>query len=325
MKKTTLEIAVVFLGAILAALSLSGHAIGAENTRQENPAPRLTNPLLRHVRFREIRPFKDAISKTIDQAIKSGEVEEAAVYFRSLSDGMWFGISEQESFAPASILKIPIMVTYYKLAERDPAILQKKLRYILDSQEELGETVTARSAVPGEDYTIEQLIHFMITESDNSAGTLLTNNLPKRYFIETFSDFGINLEGKDTFTALKIVASMLRVLYNASYLNEDFSERALKHLSESSFADGIRAGVPSAYSVAHKFGTRALEANGQKQLHEVAIVYYPTNPYLLAVMTKGAGDDYSKLAKLIREISTLTFREVSSQGAKSGGEKVIVD
>ena len=325
MKNTTLQIAAVSLGAILAALSLSDHAFGSESTRQKNPELRLTNPLLKYVRFREIRSFKGAISKAIDQAIKNGEVEEAAVYFRSLSDGMWFGISERESFAPASILKIPIMIVYYKLAERDPAILQKKLRYILDSQQELGETVTKRSAVPGEDYTIEQLIHFMITESDNSSGTILINNLPRRYFIKTFSDFGINLEGKDTFIALKIVASMLRVLYNASYLNEEFSDRALKHLSESSFADGIRAGVPSTYPIAHKFGTRTLETNREKQLHEVAIIYYADNPYLLAVMTKGIGDDYSKLAKLISEISALTFREVSAQSSESGTGKVITD
>ena len=329
MKKRITRIAVVFLGALLAAFSLSDHALCAEKARQKNPAPRYTNPLLRHVKFKELRPFKALISKKIDEAIKNGEVEAAAIYFRSLSEGMWFGIAEREAFAPSSILKIPIMMTYYKLAERDPAMLRKKLRYVVDSQEESAETLASHSAVPGKYYTVDKLIEFMIAESDNSAATLLTQNLPSQYFIDVFGVFGVNVSGKeakDSFVSLKISASLLRVLYNASYLNEEFSERALWHLSKSTFKHGIRAGVPAGYAVANKFGIKSLEAQGQKQLHDVAIVYYPGNPYLLAVMTKGSGDDYSKLSKLIKVISEITFREVSSQHEdKSDTGKAIID
>lgn len=329
MKNKISRNAAVLLGALLAAAFIPAHVFCAENARPENRAGHLTNPLLKYAKFKELRPFKAAISEKIDQAVKNGEVDSVAVYFRSLSEGMWFGISEKEAFAPASILKIPIMMTYYRLAERDPALLRKKLRYLPDAPPDPAGNLTEYSAVPGKYYTVDQLIGFMIAESDNSAATALTNDLPTWNFVETFDNFGIDITKTDvrgSFVSLKISASLLRVLYNASYLNEAFSERALEHLSKSTFRHGIRAGVPPEYLVAHKFGTRSVEAGKQKQLHDVAIVYYPGNPYLLAIMTKGAGDDYSKLANLIKEISAITFREVASQhGNGNDAEKAVID
>jgi hypothetical protein len=112
-------------------------------------------------------------------------------------------------------------------------------------------------------------------------------------------------------------ASFYRVLFNASYLNRDMSEKALRFLSQASYRDGIISGVPQEIDVVAKYGERVLDdrSAGQpvvmKQLHEVGIVYHPRHPYIMGVMVRGS--DSSRLQKVMRDISALIFEEVDRQ------------
>jgi beta-lactamase class A len=276
---------------------------------------RLTNPLLKFVKIREIQPFKYKIIELIEKETAAGHVEETAVYFRSLSDGLWFGIDERKAFSPASVLKIPVMLTYFKMAQDNPDILNEKIKY--EPQDTKGVVPGVRqksTAQAGKYYSVDELIRFLITESDNNADILLLRNLPPGALNDTFKEFGIdvnNIPPEGDFVSLKICSGFLRVLYNASYINEALSEKALRYLTESTYRDGIVAGLPENIVVAHKFGERFSSRTGKRQLHEIAIVYYPANPYILAIMTKGT--DYDSLSKVIRDISELTYKEVDAQ------------
>jgi beta-lactamase class A len=105
-----------------------------------------------------------------------------------------------------------------------------------------------------------------------------------------------------------------RVLYNSTYLSRTMSEYALELLSRGSFSDGLPAGVPNGVLVAHQFGERTHPATGERQLHDCGIVYAPTRPYLLCVMTRGK--EFKQLASVISDISREVYREMelSNQG-----------
>lgn len=275
----------------------------------------LLNPLLKYTKFRELKPFRRELDALAEEQQKEGHVSEISVYFRSLTVGAWIGINERGAFSPASVLKIPVMLTYYRLAEKDPSILEKKIIYAPQTSGGYVAGIAQKSpAETGKPYSVDELIGFMIGYSDNNADLLLLRNLPSGALVETFRDFGMDIplvaSGKD-FASLKTIATFMRVLYNASYLNEEMSEKALRHLIGCAYRDGIVAGVPEGVTVAHKFGERFIEKTGERQLHEVAIVYYANNPYILAVMTKGS--DYGKLSEALREISALVYRAVNSQ------------
>jgi hypothetical protein len=111
--------------------------------------------------------------------------------------------------------------------------------------------------------------------------------------------------------------SFYRVLFNASYLNKEMSEKALRFLSQAAYRDGIISGVPPDTDVAAKYGERIIEdpaaglPTGMKQLHEVGIVYHPRYPYIMGVMVRGS--DPGKLKKVVRDISALIFEEVDRQ------------
>jgi len=273
----------------------------------------LINPLRKYVKFREIRSFRDKVETLIDRKKEEGLAKEVAVYFRCLSDGIWFGIKERDKFAPASLMKVPVMIAYFKEAENDPKILEKKIQY-----EDLTDTadlfVKPKSMLkPGQYYTADKLIKAMIVDSDNNAFLILTKNIDTATLAGTYINMGIlqTFREEGDFISLKATVGMFRVLYNASYLNEKMSEKALRYLSAVSYKGGIPAGLPKDVVVAHKFGERIRPEENTKQIHDVGIIYYGDSPYLLGIMTRG--DDFRKLENVIRDISALVYHEVDNQ------------
>ena len=282
---------------------------------------KLINPLLEcetnsNLEFHELAPFKYKIQNLIDEKIKNEEASHISIYFRDLNNGPWTGINEKENFAPASLLKLPIMIAYFRMAESDPSLLSKIITFDNEKREGLAENIRPKEEIElGKSYTVEDLIRRMIIFSDNSAANLLRVNANRELFYKPYKDLGIIIEdivGLDDFMSVKTYASFFRILFNASYLSRNFSQKALEILSQSDFKDGLVAGVPEGVTVAHKFGERIFK-DGTKdiQVHDCGIIYYPSRPYLLCIMTKGK--NFNILPKVIAEISRLVYDEVDKQ------------
>jgi beta-lactamase class A len=107
-------------------------------------------------------------------------------------------------------------------------------------------------------------------------------------------------------------AIFFRVLFNASYLDKEYSEKAMELLAQSDFNDGLVAGLPRGVIVAHKFGERGnLPGSSDYQLHDCGIVYYPNHPYLLCVMSRG--NDIQHLENSIAQVSRFVYDEIDNQ------------
>ncbi len=248
-------------------------------------------------------------------------VNLVAVYYRDLSAGPTFGIESQEKFAPASLLKVPLLLTYLSLAETDSNLLKKQIAFKgttdLLTQSSSGSSVLKSNKA----YTIDSLLSKMIIDSDNLSYVLLVNSLkelyPKQYpLTDTMLDLGLvnpRNPSEDTIT-VKAYASIFRHLYNSSYLSPEMSEKALQLLSQADYSKGIVAGVPTGTKVAHKFGERGNLPNDAQQLHDCGIVYYPDNPYLICIMTRG--DNMQELETVIKTISEKVYKEVDSRKIK---------
>jgi beta-lactamase class A len=113
--------------------------------------------------------------------------------------------------------------------------------------------------------------------------------------------------------SVKQYSSLYRVLFNASYLSKEYSQKALEILSKSEFKDGIVDGIPQSMTIAHKFGERHY-STGVDQLHDCGIIYYPYHPYLLCIMTKGT--DFKQQSKTIRDISDKIYKEMEKRYKK---------
>src|SRR6187549_2313828 len=129
---------------------------------------------------------------------------------------------------------------------------------------------------------------YMVQYSDNDATLLLSQNMNVGIYNQVFVDLDLPpppTAGEYFISALDF-SKFFRVLYNASYLSPEYSEFALKLLTQSTFSDGIRAGVDGNIKIAHKFGERVI--GNKAQMHEFGIVFYDGSPYLLGVLTKGS-------------------------------------
>ena len=168
------------------------------------------------------------------------------------------------------------------------------------------------------------MIDHMILYSDNNAEQLLADHLAATDHLDVlnnlFGDLGIkvNTANTDNMT-VQTYSLFLRVLYNATYLDRNDSEKALKLLSESEFSDGIRAGIPSNIAIAEKFGdARMADAAGTMvgaELQNCGLVYYPEHTYLLCIMTKG--DTIPDLETAISGVSKLIYRSVEARYPQS--------
>ncbi len=260
---------------------------------------------------------RNHIIELIEKGKKESGVVNASVYFRDLVHGPVLGVSELEEFAPASLLKLPLAFVYFAAAEDQQGVMAQKINYVGTTTVREQRILPRVSAEFGKDYSIEELLKMMLVHSDNASYEVLEQFLsdsPGRMTMrtETFQEVGL-IDPKDRVEATITVrgyASLFRILFNASYLNVENSEKVLSWLSETEYKAGLVAGVPENVKVAHKFGER-FYANDVKELHDCGIIYFPENPYLLCVMTRGS--DFAELEKLISEISGTVYQEVDSR------------
>ncbi len=265
-----------------------------------------------------LTPFESDVRISINKLESTPAIDKISYYFRELKTGYWIAIKEDTKFMPASLLKLPLAITLYKQAEENPAILEEKLLYS-STQETLPQNYTSHSAklISGEYYPVKNLIESMIIDSDNQALNALGNISDQQLFEELIALTGTQIgdsPDKD-FITVRQYSTFLRLLYNASYISEDNSANLLKILTQTQFKNGLVAGVPEKTTIAHKFGERFLEETGQKQLHDCGIVYYPNNPYILCIMTRG--NDFKEQENAIKSLSALTWNKINASMEKN--------
>jgi beta-lactamase class A len=273
----------------------------------------------------EYTALKSAIQNDITDATNAGGVNEVSVYFRDLNTSEWLGINQDADYYPASLLKVPVMIAYYKEAESDPSILDQEVTY---QNITAGDPFDAPSDLtPGKTYTVDQLIDAMIISSDNGATLTLLNLINQDDLNDVYANLGIANPGTNSASyqiSTRTYALFFRILYNATYLDPEYSQKALDLLSQATFSDGLVAGLPEGVAAAHKFGEHVLtnasstEAEGV-ELSDCGVVYYPSHPYLLCVMTSTASVENSE--SIIKDISATTYAAVNQEYATSTASK----
>jgi beta-lactamase class A len=254
--------------------------------------------------------MKASLSNLIEDNKASGALSDASVYFVNLNDGAWTYVNPDANFHPASLIKVPLLITYLHEAEKDQQLLNKKVVFEKPESYVPTQYFNSETIQPGHTYTISELLKYMIVYSDNNATNLLNQHVDLDAFRKTFSDLDIpepDLRDPNFQISARRYSRFILVLYNASYLSKSSSELAMQMLTECSFKDGMVKDLPSNMKVAHKFGEWGNNATNSHELHESGIVYVNDKPYLLTVMTKGTnakqlGDVIGKLSKQVYDV-----------------------
>jgi len=131
----------LFFSLIILALIFLAYFIGQYKGREKEPTVnkranyqagyKYISPLLEcalnEIDTPVVTTLEEELREYIRQAKEAKNVTDVSVYFHDLNTGNWLGIDRTLKFSPASLLKVPILITYLKLAESDPNLLQQKV------------------------------------------------------------------------------------------------------------------------------------------------------------------------------------------------------
>jgi beta-lactamase class A len=259
----------------------------------------------------DLFPIKEEINQLIHNYTSLQGVTSTAVYLRDFSSSEWISINENELYNPGSLFKVPVLITYLKMNELSPGVLNKEISYTQRFTLNKAVAFKYKSIQLGKKYKVKELLKYMIEYSDNNATILLTSSLDNAIFIKLFTDFDMKapiINAEQYQLSAQQYSYFMMAIYNASYLSVENSEYAAELLTKCDFKAGIMMGLPKGIQVAHKFGESGTTID--RQLHESAIVYLDGKSYLLTIMTKGK--DLKVLSKLMGDISRLVYSNIAS-------------
>ncbi len=284
--------------------NLTGNAISEQYlhlTKSSEKEPidsnsQTTNSILH---YEELKPL---IMGDIEKYNATGDV---GVFIQDIKTGTWMGIDEKEGFAPASLMKIPIMMAILKKVENNEMELTDVLTVTKEDFDTLYGDLYKRKI--GEKINVQELLEYMITYSDNTAKNMLMRQVSMFEIDTVFKHIGVvnpYLKTEDNQTVSpRDYTRLFKSLYYTTFLAPIYSEMALDLTIDTQEEDLLPKEIPPEVQVAHKFGVN----NGL--LHDCGIVYHPENPYFICIMTKDL--DLDKSMALIPRISKETYEFVN--------------
>lgn len=238
----------------------------------------------------------------------AGELEKIAadhkgvmgIYCRHLENGEVYAVNSDEPFPTASTIKVAVMAAALDLLARG----EGPYKSYYDTRTYAASTSTGGSGFlqnykNGTRVELKELIHLMITVSDNIATNMIcdwiglekvNNWLASCGFQETrmFSTVGgskvFDVEGRKTWglgrTTPREMGNLMASIVTGKAGTTSTTEEMLRLLGNQYFDNSIPAGVPPTVYVGSKSGSLS------RSRSDTAIIAAPTGSYVLAVFTK---------------------------------------
>lgn len=214
---------------------------------------------------------------------------------------------------PASVMKIPIMVTVFQLVQNHELDWQDKIPVY---PEDLIGGAGVIYLNPEPTYSVRKLVELMILTSDNTAAYVLAQLISPNRINETMSRLGLqntimgnpNLlksEGQN-FTTAKDMGLLLGDLYRGRIVSAEASQDMMRLMMAQKYRWGIPKYLPGSVRVANKTGSLAGIKN------DCGIVFYKKRPYILTIFTQNLSSAASG-EQIVSELSQAIFNWASAQ------------
>lgn len=192
-----------------------------------------------------------------------------ALYIIDLKSGRSFGVNENEVMQAASLIKLPVM--YFAIGQVD-----------------------------------DGKIEAMGKRSDNAVFNEMVKKFGKTGLQNYINNLGmVNTSISENTTTPKEIGDLFEKIYKESInQNPENSKKLLEYMTETTFENWLKRGVPSEIRVAHKYG---------RELHVIndAGVVYAENPYIVVIMTDGVIEKEADI--LFPELSKLVYDEMQEK------------
>lgn len=257
----------------------------------------------------------DAIHALVDPLADAVSVELAPL------DPQTYGqMQERVEVAPdvsrvaASIIKLPILACALEQVAAGALGLDEQL--VMQAGQIVGGAGAIAARGAGAALTVDELLHAMIAQSDNTAANMLIDRLGFDAVNATVQNIGCSstvlarkmmdtaaeAEGRENRTSAADTALVLAAIAAGAIATPELCERARGYLIDQADARGIVEGVPAGTAVAHKTGS----LNAAQ--HDAAIVY-AERPFILVILTERL--DREQALALERDIAAVACAALS--------------
>lgn len=94
--------------------------------------------------------LKTNINALIEKYKIDGSLYTASVYLRDLKNGDWMELNPTDSFQPGSLLKVCILITFLRMNEHDPNILNSFVIYDKLDNINIKQNIISKTITPGQ-------------------------------------------------------------------------------------------------------------------------------------------------------------------------------
>ena len=232
-------------------------------------------------------PRDDAALAAAVRTALSGYEGEYSVVVRNLEDGRSVSLNAGRVYYAASLYKLALLLEAYR--QRDAGELDfaevltleaKYVAYDFATLELLG-------LEEGDQITLADALKAMIIVSDTPTAVMVQDQVNPARVDQTLRSLGINdmsLRTYDLPTTAGDMALLMAAVAAGEGVSEESRREMLALLLQESIRDGIPSGVPPNSAVAHKSG------NFTDATHDVALVWGPGGPYVIAVLSDRSWD-----------------------------------
>jgi beta-lactamase class A len=248
---------------------------------------------------------RDSINSFISTH-KGNGFDDVSVHLLKQNSGEWIGINQEKEYDSKGYLRLAVLISFIKMSEKNPAILNQKILYQPKSTVRYPEL----SLEAGKSYSVNDLLSKMMLTADTTPKSLLIPYIDKSLILSLYDGLGLkkpDLENKKFAFTVSDYSKLLNVIYNGRYLSEANSEYALKLLSNNTEREGLLKFLPEKSKVVHKMNQTF--KNNKYELRESGIIYCNDDAYLLTIFI--TGKDKNKLEDACGDIGKLVYDDIS--------------
>lgn len=202
-----------------------------------------------------------------------------AFYIYDLNGDYFYGSDYQELMQAASLIKLPVMYLTYKESENGYLNL--------------------------DDY--RSTLEAMGQRSDNGAYLKMVSYLGRDKINKAIDDLGMSKTSlEDNVTTPEDIGLFFKKLYKGEILDKENTEEFLKFLTDTSFENWLKPGIPAGIRLAHKYG---------REIHSVsdAGIVFSDKPFVIVIMTDGVVE--GEADKVFPELTKILYNGQTNENS----------
>lgn len=305
-------------GTGLTVWGLRDRTLNSHDSQASKPAPAPTTP----TPTIPVNPFDAVLKRNLEMAFLKQQIQGLAaaqpgltpgMFFLNLDTGAYLDLAGRETFAAASMIKVPVLVAFFQDVDAGKIRLDEQLVMRPDLVAAGSGEMQYKSA--GSQFSALDTATKMIVISDNTATNILIDRLGGATALnQRFQSWGLtttvirnllaDLEGTNT-TSPQDLTQLITLVSQGDLLSLQSRDRLLEIMRQTVTKTLLPQGLSKGATIAHKTGDIG------SMVGDTGLIHLPNGQrYVATVMVKRPHND-PRAQALIRQVSRLAYNHLN--------------